>query len=164
MTGCISFGALFGALAGKKLLHWFSRRNFILFINGLAIVSGSLLYIQNMECFIIMRILQGACVGLYTSIVPIVIAEISPIEIMGTTGAFTQIFCSIGTTVAYLFYYLLSIGMEPQNLDTIWYYVWGLPLITVVIQTVILLFVFPYETPKYFLLHHQKSKARDLIA
>jgi hypothetical protein len=24
--------------------------------------------------------------------------------------------------------------------------------------------VFPYETPKYFLLHHQKSKARDLIA
>jgi hypothetical protein len=26
------------------------------------------------------------------------------------------------------------------------------------------LFVFPYETPKYFLLHHQKNKARDLIA
>jgi hypothetical protein len=32
------------------------------------------------------------------------------------------------------------------------------------IQTLILLFVFPYETPKYYLLHHQKSKAKDLIA
>lgn len=40
----------------------------------------------------------------------------------------------------------------------------GLPLVTVSIQTIILLFVFPYETPKYFLLHHQKSKAKDLIS
>lgn len=79
ITGCISFGALLGALIGKKLIHLFSRRNFILFINAIAVVAGSLIYIQNMECLIIMRIIQGACVGLYTSIVPIVVAEISPI-------------------------------------------------------------------------------------
>lgn len=63
---------------------------------------------------------------------------------MGTTGAFTQIFCSVGTTVAYLFYYLLSIGMDPANLSSIWYYVFGFPMITIVIQTLVLLFVFPY--------------------
>lgn len=74
ITGCISIGALFGALAGKKLIHWFSRRNFILFINALAIVAGSLIYIQHVAVLIIMRLLQGACIGMYTSIVPIVIA------------------------------------------------------------------------------------------
>lgn len=146
------------------MIHMFSRRNFILVINIVAIISGSLLFITEMASFIIMRIIQGACIGLYTSIVPIVIAEISPIEIMGTTGAFTQIFCSVGTTFAYLFYYILSITMKPENLSSIWYYVFGFPLITLVLQTLILLFVFPYETPKYFLLHHQKSKARELIA
>lgn len=112
LTGCIPFGALFGALLGKKLIHVFSRRNLILVINATALVAGSLLYITEMESFIIMRIIQGACIGMYTSTIPMTISEISPIEISGTTGAFTQIFSSIGTTSAYLFYYLLSIGLS----------------------------------------------------
>jgi MFS family permease len=109
LTGCIPFGALFGALLGKKLIHVFSRRDFILFINAWALISGSLLYITNTPCFIIMRIIQGACIGMYTSIIPMTISEMSPVEISGSTGAFTQIFCSIGTTSAYLFYYILSV-------------------------------------------------------
>lgn len=112
LTGCIPFGALFGALLGKKLIHVFSRRNLILVINVIALVAGSLLYITKMESFIIMRIIQGACIGMYTSTVPMYISEISPIEISGTTGAFTQIFSSIGTTSAYLFYYILSISLS----------------------------------------------------
>lgn len=78
LTGCIPIGALFGALLGKKLIHVLSRRNFILLINACGIVSGSLIYIQNVWSFIIMRIIQGACIGMYTAIIPIVIAEISP--------------------------------------------------------------------------------------
>lgn len=101
---------------------------------------------------------------MYTAIIPMTISEISPIEISGSTGAFTQIFCSIGTTSAYLFYYILLITFSAERQEEIWYYVFGLPLVTVSIQTIILLFVFPYETPKYFLLHHQKSQAKDLIA
>ena len=45
LTGCIPFGALFGALLGTKLIHVFSRRNFILVINITALIAGSLLYI-----------------------------------------------------------------------------------------------------------------------
>lgn len=160
LTGCIPFGALFGALLGKKLIHVFSRRHYLLFINACALVSGGLLYITNTPCFIIMRIIQGACIGMYTSTIPMTISEISPVEISGSTGAFTQIFCSIGTTSAYLFYYILSVSFSQERQEEIWYYVFGLPLVTVSIQTIVLLFVFPYETPKYFLLHHQKSKAK----
>ena len=79
LTGCIPFGALFGALLGKKLIHVFSRRNYILFINAWALTAGSLLYITKMPCFIIMRIIQGACIGMYTAIIPMTISEISPI-------------------------------------------------------------------------------------
>ena len=157
LTGCIPVGALIGALMGKKLIHLFSRRNFILLINACGIVAGSLLYITHVESFIIMRLIQGACIGLYTAIIPIVIAEISPLKISGSTGAFTQIFCSVGTTMAYLFYYILSVALPIERNQEIWYYVFGLPLVTLVIQTIILLFVFPYETPKYYLLHHRKA-------
>jgi MFS family permease len=109
LTGCIPFGALFGALLGKKLIHVLSRRHYILVINAMALIAGALLYIQYTASFIIMRLIQGACIGMYTAIVPMTISEISPIEISGSTGAFTQIFCSIGTTSAYLFYYILSV-------------------------------------------------------
>ena len=127
-------------------------------------MAGCLIFITHYECLIIMRIIQGACVGMYTAIIPMNISEISPIEISGSTGAFTQIFCSIGTSSAYLFYYILSITFSVERQDEIWYYVFGLPLVTLIVQTIILLFVFPYETPKYYLLHHQKSEAKELIA
>ncbi len=92
------------------------------------------------------------------------IAEISPVEISGSTGALTQVFVSMGVGTTYLFYYILFKAVPDEKQDQIWYYVFGFPLITIFIQTILLLFVFPYETPKYFLMHHQKSKARDLIA
>ena len=47
LLGCLPIGAGIGALAGTKLIHVFSRRKFILLINLVAIIAGSLLYINN---------------------------------------------------------------------------------------------------------------------
>ncbi len=58
---------------GKKLIHVFSRRNYVLFINIIALISGSTLYARNMIVLIVMRVIQGMCVGMYTSIIPLYI-------------------------------------------------------------------------------------------
>lgn len=118
----------------------------MLFINFLAIVAGGVIFINHMVVFIIMRLIQGICVGMYTSIVPLYINEISPVEIESSTTPFTQIFCSCGATVAYLFYFILNISIsDSQNYqDLIWYLVLGFPLIPLIVQTIVLLFVFPY--------------------
>jgi MFS family permease len=79
LTGCIPVGAGIGALLGLKLIHVFSRRNFVLFINLIAIMAGSLIYITNFGVLICMRVIQGICVGLYTSIIPTYITEITPV-------------------------------------------------------------------------------------
>lgn len=39
----------------------------------------------------------------------------------------------------------------------------GFPLVSILIQTFLLLFVFPYETPKYLLLNGRENEARELI-
>lgn len=39
-----------------------------------------------------------------------------------------------------------------------------LPLVTILVQTIILLFVFPYETPKYFYEKGRRNEAASLIA
>ena len=79
LTGCIPIGAGVGALLGTKLIHVFSRRKFVLLINVVAIVVGCLLYINNFILLLILRIIQGICVGMYTSIIPLYTTEISPI-------------------------------------------------------------------------------------
>lgn len=42
-------------------------------------------------------------------------------------------------------------------------YIFGFPLITLSLQTAILLFVFPYETPKYFISAGDNAGALKLI-
>lgn len=71
LTGCIPIGAGIGALLGTKLIHVFSRRKYVLLINIVAITVGCLIYINNFIILLIMRIIQGICVGMYTSIIPL---------------------------------------------------------------------------------------------
>jgi len=40
----------------------------------------------------------------------------------------------------------------------------AIPFITLTIQALVLLFVFPYETPKYLLLKGKDDEARELIS
>lgn len=79
LLGCLPIGAGIGSLAGTKLIHVFSRRKLILLINLVAIIAGCLLYINNFVLLLILRIIQGICVGLYTSVVPLYTTEISPV-------------------------------------------------------------------------------------
>ena len=106
LTGCIPFGALFGALIGKKLIHVFSRRNYILFINAWALTAGSLLFITKMPCFIIMRIIQGACIGMYTSIifasVVIILFPILKNMIPNKSPVYLFLFFFIWTTLSFI--------------------------------------------------------------
>jgi MFS family permease len=111
LNGCIPVGAGIGALIAKWITHWFSRRNFILVTNFIAIIAGALIFITNFGVFVTMRLIQGICIGFYTSTISVHINEISPVEISGSVGSFTQIFISLGVSTAYLFYYILSIAV-----------------------------------------------------
>jgi MFS family permease len=73
LTGFIPIGAGIGALIGRKLIHVFSRRKFILFINLVAIIAGSIVFVNNWILFLCMRLIQGMCVGMNTSIAPLYI-------------------------------------------------------------------------------------------
>jgi MFS family permease len=101
----------------KKLIHLFSRRQFIFFVNAIAFTAGCLIFIQNQTCFIIIRIVQGICIGFYTSTISMTIAEISPVEISGSTGALTQVFVSMGVGTTYLFYYILFKAVPDEKQD-----------------------------------------------
>jgi MFS family permease len=80
LTGCVPIGAGIGALSSNYLLGKYSRRYFlskfrqsILIVNTIALIAGSLIFIENFIVLLLIRLIQGLCVGAYSALVPILI-------------------------------------------------------------------------------------------
>jgi MFS family permease len=69
---------------------------------------GGLLFIRNVFTLMIFRVIQGMCVGVFSALAPLVVKEISPIEISGTLGTAVQLNISFGVLFAYVLNYSLK--------------------------------------------------------
>lgn len=141
----------------QKVLISLRFRNCLLFVDALAILFGLLIYIQNPAMLFFCRFVQGICVGFYSAIAPLIIKEFAPTEIAGTLGTFSQLFVAFGVFFACLEQVVFkSIFKKEGQLDVeteehYWKFMFGFTLITTSIQTILLLFVYKFETPKYLL-------------
>ena len=126
-------------------------------------VVGGLLFIPTFPTLILARLSQGYCVGFFSAIAPLIVKEIAPVEIAGTIGTIVQINVVIGVSFGLFFTYLLKKITGDETCKDFWYLVFGFPLITIAIQTLVLILIFPYETPKYLLLIGKEQEARRLI-
>lgn len=135
-------------------------RQYIFIVNGIAFGAGLLIFIQNAYILFLVRIIQGICVGFYSAITPVIIKEISPNEISGTLGALNQFFIAFGVFFSFCFKFILEKVADDEKGESIWWIVFAFPLLTISLQTFLLRFVFPYETPKYLLQKNRENEAR----
>jgi len=119
-------------------------RKCLLFINVIALISGGFIYVPNFYSLLIFRFLQGFCVGAYSSVAPLMIKELSPTEISGTLGSYAQLLVTLGVFFGCIFKYILFKITGDNKGEDYWFLTFGFTEITVAIQTVVLLFVFPY--------------------
>lgn len=70
---------------------------------------------------------------------------------------------SFGQFFGSIFAYVLTQITQDASGRSSWYYVYAFPQITLILQSLLLLFVFPYETPKYHLMRGEDAEARALI-
>lgn len=171
LNGSIPLGALFGALSCSFLLALLSRRYLmhpisrqcLLAVNGAALTLGILIFIQNYYLLLVVRVLQGCCVGLYSAIIPLIIKELAPTEVRGLLGTYAQLNVTLGIVSGTFLRYLLSAMFDDPHSDRTWWVLFGLPLVVLVLQTVLIIFVYPFETPKYLLLKNRKQEALQLL-
>jgi MFS family permease len=163
LNGVVSIGGLIGCLLSSFIIRNFSRRNCLLVLDGCSLVFGFLIFIPNLYAFVIFRIGQGLCVGAFSSIAPLYLKEITPIEVSGMIGNFSQLSLAFGTFFVQFLSYILKKITGDESGEEFWIIIFGFSLLTQTLQIVILVFVFPYETPKYHLLHHEKKACEDLI-
>lgn len=80
-----------------------------------AVISTVLMvYIRNPFTFLICRVIQGVCTGVYSAIVPLYINEIVTPDCTNL-GSFNQIFISLAQFLAYLIAFILHHAFEGSN-------------------------------------------------
>ena len=79
-------------------------------------------------------------------------------------GTIIQILFGLGSSVAFFLNYFLIKITEDTTCKSFWPVMFAFPFLILILQLVGLLFVFPYETPKYLLYEGKESEARELIS
>ncbi|CAG0913380.1 unnamed protein product [Notodromas monacha] len=156
-----AIGGMIGGFSGGFVANHFGRRGGLLMNNVLGVIGGCLLGFAksafSYEMLIFGRFLIGVNCGLNTSLAPMYISEISPLNLRGGLGVVNQLAVTIGLLLSQI------LGIE-QILGTAsgWPILLGLALCPAVIQLV-LLPMCP-ESPRYLLiLRNREDDARKAL-
>ncbi|CEP12248.1 hypothetical protein [Parasitella parasitica] len=123
IVALLQAGACIGALTANFYADRFGRRKSIIvstliFMFGSAIQTGS----RNLPMILFGRFAGGWGVGACSMLVPMYIAEISPLHIRGRMGALWQLNISVGMMLAFWVNYGCLVGLKTGNIQ------WRLPL------------------------------------
>ncbi|MCF8335459.1 MAG: sugar porter family MFS transporter [Bacteroidales bacterium] len=151
-------GTVIGALTAGKPADRFGRRNALLVVAALYLISALGSALSNMWVpFMIYRFLGGLGVGASSVIGPMYIAEIAPPARRGKLVAMFQFNVVTGILVAYISNYIISLLAEADA----WRWMFGVEAIPAV-----LFFGFLFgvpATPRWLILKGKSDKARDIL-
>jgi SP family facilitated glucose transporter-like MFS transporter 9 len=74
----------------------------------MALIVEGVIQVSDLYVLLVCRILQGIFIGNYMAMVPIYINDLSPKEIVGSFGVFTNLFVVIGVVAAFLMAIILT--------------------------------------------------------
>ena len=159
-------GAAIGSLF-SGYLAFIGRWTCLLIANGVIIIAAGITLVPNFAALCIGRFIYGLGVGGFSVFVPKYIAETAPTEIKGPAGALTQITVTLGILIAF------SVGLgihdvEEADIDSFeiqhyWQVVFVIPIGIAIIHIILLLTVFPYETPVVLKENEDFEKLNDLM-
>jgi MFS family permease len=70
--------------------------------------------IQSIGLLLALRILQGFIVGVYMAVVSVYICEVTPFDLHGSEGVWSQILIVLGVVLCYVF----KVAFTEQNVGT----------------------------------------------
>lgn len=88
-------------------------------------IVGALIYIENFYSLLFFRLCQGIFVGIYSSLASLIIKELSPTEISGTLGSYTQLNVCFGVFFGCIFSYILKKITGDDTGADFWYILYG---------------------------------------
>ena len=158
VSGAIPIGAIIGSILGGILVEK-GRRRAIILIWTMQIIGSVFWVAFNFIWLISGRLIQGVVIGNFTVVSPLFISEISPKSISGSLGMSNQGMVVFGGILAKLFGLIVPLKGDDDILTSDnWKLIFAFPGIIAFVQLLLIIFVFRYESPTYYLMHHDLQK------
>jgi MFS family permease len=132
------------------------------------VVIGCLLTLIKNEYWILAgRFIFGLAAGGFSVFVPSYINELAPTEMKGALGSLTQILITLGIFISNALGLPLPETSDdlPSNFinDNYWRVVFAIPVGMALIQSILLLTTFNYETPKFLKARKREDELEKLM-
>ncbi|CAI2364185.1 unnamed protein product [Moneuplotes crassus] len=150
VSGLMIVGAIPGSLIATPMMK--KGRRITLIISSLIHTLGACLcLIFNMWALLIGRFIMGIAIGIYFSVCPLYISEMSPPSVSGPLGTLNQMSLVTGLFLAYAFGYILPLSEDSDAATTgLWRVVSFPPIVFGLIQFLFLTMIFRYDTPRFY--------------
>ncbi|KAL0280738.1 UNVERIFIED_CONTAM: hypothetical protein PYX00_001954 [Menopon gallinae] len=156
-----AIGGMLGGFIGGTIANRFGRKGGLLMNNFLGIIGACLMgftkFSSSYELLFIGRFIIGVNCGLNTSLVPMYISEIAPLNLRGGLGTVNQLAVTLGLAISQI------LGIEQiLGTDDGWPILLGLAFFPPVLQ--LLLLPLCPESPRYLLITKQwEEEARKAL-
>lgn len=147
----------------------------IIATNGAVLLAVGLCMINQPYVILVGRFFYGMASGAFSVFCPKYVAEMTPIEYRGPFGTLNQLMCTIGIVVIACMGipipddpYGNNPGNSPYDKDSFmiqnyWRVCWGLPIVFSLIQVLLMVLVFKYETPIVMKENNQEDRLVELL-
>lgn len=162
-AACALVGCAYGAALAGMLSDWLGRKKVLILCALLFLVSavGTALP-QNIQMFIIFRILGGFAVGAASMTSPMYIAEVSPAGVRGRMVSLNQLAIVTGFLVVYFVNYFIALqGDYAWNQQSGWRWMFGSEALPSLLLLVLACFL--PESPRWLVKEGQPEKALQIL-
>lgn len=158
ITTTVLVGAIIGAIVSGKLSDYLGRKTMIIF-NAIifAIAAVGCTYAPSVTVLIIMRILIGFAIGITSFVVPMYIAEVSPMRRRGALVTLNQLMITIGILLSYVSDYLISNDNNPSS----WRNMFAVGFVPAVVLLTGMFFL--PETPRWLMSKGKWEKGKKVL-
>jgi sugar porter (SP) family MFS transporter len=156
LVSILLIGAVLGAVIGGIISDKTGRRHALFITAVLFLIGTTFLYIATgFFELLIGRIITGIAIGIASLVVPLYIAEVSPINLRGRFVSFNQLAISLGVLLAYSINYSLASDGE-------WQVMFGFAFIPAALLFLGTFFI--PETPAFLATQGEMGKAKLILS
>ena len=165
ITAVIPLGAALGSFFSSYSFKFLGRKKSCFLMDFLCIVGSSLSLVEQLPLLLIGRLLCGLTVGVNSILVGLYIREICPLELSDFFGSLANFTLNIGILVCFLLGIrtLSEDDLKMGITDEWWRVMFGLPIVISFTRSLLIRFVFNYDSPIYLLSNNQPDEAIEMI-
>ncbi|MEB3286271.1 MAG: sugar porter family MFS transporter [Vampirovibrionales bacterium] len=163
VVSCAILGSILGASTAGVLSDWLGRKNILIFSAVLFSISAIATAVPNdINLFVLMRILGGFAIGISSVLCPLYISEVAPAAIRGRLVSLNQLAIVTGFLVVYFSNLCIAgFGDEAWKLEYGWRWMFGSSFIPSALFLLMLFFV--PETPRWLSKQGKTEAAFDVL-